>query len=226
MTVDSSPIGRILAASSSILLDFDGPVCSIFSGLADVAVADRLRAVLADAGVELDDSTRQTYDPLAVLLYANAQADRAVLAKVESTLILAEVEAVVSARPAPSAEQFIRAAGATGRSVGIVSNNSAAAVNTYLELHRLTPYIAAVVGRQRERPELMKPNSFPIEEALRQLSSTPETAVLIGDSPADEGAARTAGVAFIGYAETITQLERLDGANVLVRSMEELLKGL
>jgi phosphoglycolate phosphatase-like HAD superfamily hydrolase len=152
MTLASSPAGRILAASSSILLDFDGPVCSIFSGLKDVVVADRLRGVLAAAGIEVDDATRQTNDPLAVLVYASARADRAILAKVETTLIAAEVEAVASARPAPSAEQFIRAAAAAGRSVGIVSNNSADAVNAYLGLHQLAPCINAVVGRQRERP--------------------------------------------------------------------------
>lgn len=222
----ASPIRRILAGSSSILLDFDGPVCSIFSGLTDVVVANRLREVLADAGLETDAATGQTNDPLSVLRYAGARAGQAVLAKVESTLISAEVEATTSASPTPSAAQFIQAAVASRRSIAIVSNNSAEAVNAYLELHQLAPYIAVVVGRQRERPDLMKPNRFPIDEALRQLRSTPKSVVLVGDSDADLGAARAAGIPCIGYAETVSRLERLDGADALVRSMAELLVSL
>jgi len=220
-------VRRILAASSSILLDFDGPVCGIFSGLTDVAVSDRLREVLAGADIEMDAVTTQANDPLAVLRYVGVRADRAVLAKVESTLISAEVEATASANPTPSAAQFMRTAVASGRSIAIVSNNSAEAVNAYLELHKLAPYVAAVVGRQRERPELMKPNRFPIDEALRQLSvDDSKSVVLIGDSDADLGAARAAGIQCIGYAETVGQLERLDGADALVHSMAELLVNL
>lgn len=221
----SSHVRRILSASSVVLLDFDGPVCAIFSAVTDVAVADRLREVLLDAGVEMDVPTRHTNDPLAVLQYAGTQADRGVLAKVETTLISAEIEAAKSASPTPSANQFIRSAVASGRSIGIVSNNSAEAVNAYLEQHELMRYVSTVVGRQPGRPDLMKPNRFPVYEALRQLSASPESAVLIGDAPTDLVAAHAAGIPCIWY-EIVGRFEPLDDADARVGSMEELVAGL
>lgn len=222
MTSDDQ-IKRILAASSSILLDFDGPVCSIFAGVTDLVVAGKLREVLDQAGVTIDAPTRHTNDPLAVLQFVAKHGDQQLLATVEAALILAEVEATASAEPTPFAVQFIETAIGRGRSVSIVSNNSAEAITAYLQQQRLEPYIAVVVGRTLGRPDLMKPNPFPVNEAIRRLVTEPENVVLIGDSPADVGAARAAGIPCIGYCDNDQRAELLRDADALIRSMADLL---
>ncbi|HZM83035.1 MAG TPA: HAD hydrolase-like protein [Candidatus Limnocylindrales bacterium] len=222
MTSDDQ-IKRILAASSSVLLDFDGPVCSIFAGVTDFVVASKLREVLDQVGVTIDAPTRHTNDPLAVLQSVAKLGDQQLLDKVEAALILAEVEATKSATPTPFAAQVIETAVGRGRSVSIVSNNSAEAVSAYLQQQRLEPYVAVVVGRTLRRPDLMKPNPFPIKEAMRRLGSEPENAMLVGDSPADLGAARAAGIPCVGYCDNEQRVELLRDADALIQTMAELL---
>ena len=40
---DVATLGAVIARTRYLLLDFDGPVCSIFGGLSAAAVAEKLR---------------------------------------------------------------------------------------------------------------------------------------------------------------------------------------
>jgi beta-phosphoglucomutase-like phosphatase (HAD superfamily) len=115
----------------------------------------------------------------------------------------AEREAVKSARATTGASGAIAGIVASGRSVRIVSNNSATAIMDYL--CRDGAEVGAwrldhVFGRP-EDPSLMKPNPYLLLEALKPLGplKTPQDCVFIGDASSDVVAAAEAGVNFIGF---------------------------
>jgi phosphoglycolate phosphatase len=118
-----------------LLLDFDGPVCSVFAGRPAADVAASLKAL---AGIETE-----TDDPLRILVEMAFRSDPILTRRVADALRDAEVAAVTSAAPTDGAELAIRGAG----TVVIVSNNSGAAVEAYLRAHDLLPFVAGISAR-------------------------------------------------------------------------------
>lgn len=220
--------GQLLAGTRVVLLDFDGPVCSIFAGYPAAAVAAELRAGLAAEGVEVPPLVAQQDDPLEVLRWTAQHGSAALTARIERALTMAELQAATSAEPTPYAHEVLRAAHETGRTVAIVSNNSRPAIEAYLDAHRLRGYLRLVVGRDRSHPDRMKPHPAPLLDALHQLHLPAASAVMIGDSRSDVLSAQAAGVRSIGYANKPTKFATLTeaGADTIVHSMFEIDTGL
>lgn len=217
-------LAAILANTRCLLLDFDGPVCAVFGGAKSAAAVTRdLYTLATEAGAPLPDELKVGTDPFAVLR-AVAATDPGLLPYVEAAFTAAELEAVRTARPTPHTEEAIRRARAGGRKVGIVSNNSTAAVCAYLTAHGVL--VDVVVGRSEPDPLLLKPNPHLIERALRKARSQPELSTIVGDSSTDIEAARAAGVASVGYANKPGKAAALDraGANTIIDSMRPLAK--
>jgi hypothetical protein len=128
-------LSRVLASNGPILLDFDGPVCSIFAGYPAPVVAHELRRLVSDTGVCLPVHIAREQDPLAVLRWAATLKQPALTGKVENALCAAELRAVETAEPTPYAREVVVAAWQSGRPVAIVSNNSAPAIKAYLDTH-------------------------------------------------------------------------------------------
>ncbi len=63
---ENRTLRQILRGIRHLLLDFDGPICSIFAGVSASAVADQLRRRLLRAGIDLPGDTFATPDPLEV----------------------------------------------------------------------------------------------------------------------------------------------------------------
>lgn len=78
--------------------------------------------------------------------------------------------------------------------VAVCSLNCEAACRLALAAHDLEAAVGAVVGR--DTVPARKPDPEPLLESIRLLSSTPETALFVGDSERDEQTARRAGVDF------------------------------
>ncbi len=114
----------------------------------------------------------------------------------EEILERREVEGALKARKQPLADllPFL-----SSFKVGVVSLNSRVSCLTALERAGLTPYVAAIVGR--EDTEKPKPDPEPLLLCLRALGSTPGGSVFIGDRERDRLTARHAGTAFIGSTE-------------------------
>src|SRR5699024_6226234 len=68
--VTTSDIEALLRRVRTVLLDFDGPVCSIFAGYPAPDVADELAATAAAAGHPVPTDYRRNQDPLDVLRFA------------------------------------------------------------------------------------------------------------------------------------------------------------
>ncbi|MFF3868015.1 HAD family hydrolase [Micromonospora sp. NPDC001898] len=220
----NADLERLLAGVSAVLLDFDGPICSVFAGYPAPQVAAELVDVLRRHGVHVPPDLASEPDPLEVLRRTGAAGDQDVTRAVEDALCAAERRAVETAEPTPYGREVIVAARQAGLPVAVVSNNSAGAVSAYLAAHRLAAYVSPVVGRAHADPAHMKPNPEPILQAVRVLSEPPNRCVLVGDSLSDIGGARAAGVRVIGYANRPAKVEtfRAAGPDVVVTSMGEI----
>jgi phosphoglycolate phosphatase len=206
-----------MAGTETLLLDFDGPVCSVFAGLPAGHVAARLRGVLADCGHSgLPSHIERSDDPFDVFRYAATVGDREAR-HVEAALSACEVEAVASAEPTAGAHELI---GTWGRWLSIVSNNSPVAIVEYLRKHDLTWDVDDIVGRTSHDPSRLKPSRIPVDQALYSAFTRGSACTLVGDSDSDIIAAQAAGCVTIGYANRPEKLNSLKGADLCVESME------
>jgi len=217
---DYPALSAVIARTRYLLLDFDGPICSIFAGLPAPAVAEKLRKLFAEP---LPDEIANTSDPIEVFCYSATVSDE-MAARVEAEMSDLEVAAIASADPTPYVHEVIASARESGRIIGVVSNNSARAVTAYLDHHGLIGGIALIVARTSHDPALLKPSPHLISKAVRGLNADPAASTLVGDSLTDIEAAHSAGIASIGYAnqpgkrENMTQAQ----AEAVITSMADL----
>jgi len=224
----SADLARLFAEVDAILLDFDGPVCSIFAGYPARDVAAELVDLLHRHGVEVPARLTSEEDPLEVLRWTGSISDQGITRKVEDALCEAERRAVETAAPTPYGREVIVAARQAGLPVAVVSNNSAGAVTAYLATHRLAGHVAAVIGRAYAEPGRMKPNPEPISRAVRALDVSPGQSVLVGDSISDIEGGRAAGVRVIAYANRPPKVDafRKAGAELVITSMAPIAEAL
>ena len=224
MTASAGPdLAELLARTTYLLLDFDGPVCSVFAGRSSRSIAIELLDLLRTANAPVPAGLEDTGDPLEVLRHA-ATVDAQLLERVERDLRVAEVDATRTAKPTPHASELIDVWRQRGRRVAIVSNNSSAAITAYLAAHDID--IDAVMGRTSPDPGLLKPSPHLVAEAMRALDADPDpdANVLVGDSVSDVIAAREAGIRSIGYANAAGKRRALSdaGATIVVDDMATL----
>lgn len=198
-------VRRILAETEVLLLDFDGPICSVFAGLPAPVVADRLRHTLNGP---FPAAVEATTDPFEVLKYA-ATISPSEAQRIEKALRDHEVEAVRTALPTPGAHDLIKAWKSAGRQLAIVSNNSKAAISTYLTLHSLTTEIDTISARETSDVAQLKPDPHLVMNAVKMRRADPQSCTLIGDSPNDIEAVHAAGVLAIGFAKAPGKAETL-----------------
>ena len=207
-------LARVLRSAKYVLLDFDGPVCSVFSAVPAAGVADSMRRQLGLADPPV------TEDPL-VVLHLAAAVSAAAGRQAHDLLVAAELTAIGGAEPTAGSAEFLATCHQLGRQVAIVSNNSGEAIAAYLADHRLEPLVAAICGRDSQDMNLMKPNPHVLLQALTALGSAPGQAVVIGDSDSDMAAAASAGTVAIGLANKTHKRTSLvaTGAAAVVSSM-------
>lgn len=222
-----SDLSRIIDRTDHVLIDFDGPICSIFAGLPAQSVADELRGLLVAEGLSPPTHIADAHDPLEVLRFTS-NLDSDLTERIDAALRAAEVVAAQRARPTPYARETILACRQTQRTVAVVSNNSTEAVETYLTAHDLIDHVDLVVGRTDLDPALLKPHPHLILQAVRALSADPATCILIGDSVSDIEGGLAAGVRSVGYANKPGKWERLAsaGAYAVLTTMADLASAL
>ncbi|WP_018687063.1 HAD family hydrolase [Actinokineospora enzanensis] len=218
---DPNALRQILARTDFLLLDFDGPVCSVFAGFPAPVVADQLRHVLTDGGHSLPDEVTAASDPFDVLAYAATLGPDEVR-YVEAAFTAHEAEAIASAVPTPGAHDLIGAWRGNGLPLSIVSNNSRTCIEAYAALHGISPLITHISAREDAQTDL-KPSPYLLNQALDGRSGT---AVFVGDSPSDMRAAQAAAVTFIGYANKADKIHAFAGATAIATSMTMLCKAL
>jgi phosphoglycolate phosphatase len=197
---DPETLREILATTEALLLDFDGPICSVFAGYPAHIVADQLRDVLVEGGhTDLPPDVAQSADPFEVLFHAASLGDDEAR-YVEAAFRALEADAVRSAKPTAGSHDLIRTWKRTGRPLAIVSNNGKEAIAAYLDLHNLVSAVDAVAARINADVHLLKPSPRFVVEAANALNVEPSNCTLVGDSPTDIEAARAASSRGVGYA--------------------------
>lgn len=86
---------EIFRQTRVVLLDFDGPVCSVFAGLPAARVADGLKRLLRDQRAHLPLDVVELADPLKVLR-RTADIAPELVDKVEAAFMAYEIEAADS----------------------------------------------------------------------------------------------------------------------------------
>jgi hypothetical protein len=202
MTADLS---RLLDGVGAVLLDFDGPVCSIFAGFP--------APNLASEPV-----------PLEVLRRTGATGGHGLTRAVEDALWAAERRAVETAEP-----YAVRPGGDRGDMAG--RDAGGGAQQQICRSSECVPDGAPACrarlagdGRAHADPDRMKPNPEPILQAVRAVGEPPSRCVLVDDSLSDIDGTRAAGVRVIGYANRPAKVELLwvAGADVVIMSMSEI----
>jgi phosphoglycolate phosphatase-like HAD superfamily hydrolase len=79
---------------------------------------------------------------------------------------------------------------ASGRQLAIVSNNSVAAVETYLDINDLRAVVNLVSARSNADLSQLKPSLYLVSNTVRVLGVTPTACTFVGDSLTDIEAAR------------------------------------
>ncbi|RVU26049.1 hypothetical protein EOT10_10640 [Streptomyces antnestii] len=221
-----------LATAEAFLLGFDGPLLQLYAGVRAARNAARELAELAtelrDPEEALSGDPLRTVDtpmevdvhPLDVL--RTFAGHRRLAQPLRERLDAIELRALRTARPTRDADRLLRALGATGRPLSVVSDVSPHVVSAHLQNRALT-----VHGRADDL-RLLMPNPDVLHRALHRPGSPTPHAVLIGSSPAELTAARTLGIPFIGYAPNRRTATRLTttGPHHLVHNLAELIEAL
>lgn len=223
-----SDLAELVRDRPVMLLDFDGPVCSVFAGYPAHVIAAELREVIdrrSEAGRVLpyDD------DPLRLLFRFASVAPPAEVRPVADALRDRELRAIESARETPGAGRLIEAASSGGRSLAIVSNNAEAAVRLHLVRRGLVDRVAFISARYDGMdPVNLKPAPYLLRRALDALGETPGRALIVGDSASDVEAAEAAGMLAVGYANRASKRQILTdaGAAAVVDDLEHLVAAL
>jgi beta-phosphoglucomutase-like phosphatase (HAD superfamily) len=184
-------------------------------------VARRLLTTIATLSVAIPESIAKTADPLTVLSFA-ATISPDLGARVESELSDQELTASATATPAGHIHDLITSCHESGRTVTVISQISARAVNSYLERNSLDGAVGLVLARDRPNPLTYEADL--IESACTRLDTAPAACALITGSAVALKASRQAGAHAIGYARRPDSLEILTaaGADTVVPSLADL----
>jgi HAD superfamily hydrolase (TIGR01549 family) len=171
----------------ALLLDFDQTLVDTHGGTDWCGALADLRSRFGPLQVPSLESCALR---VIAVLVAEADPDRwaAMSASVEAYELVGATRATLM----PYGERLLQAARHLPK--GIVTSGTAATVQAALA--RLGISVGTVVGR--ERGVGMKPAPDQVLAALQRLGVAPGEALMAGDSPWDEEAARAAGVRFVG----------------------------
>lgn len=222
-----------LGTARGVVFDFDGPVCSLFAGFPAAEVASVLAGELAEllSGSGLPGPAPGS-DPHALLVETDAALPRTdpgtphrIVRALEARLGELEAEAAVTAEPTPGLFELVELLRDRGLLLAVASNNGLRAVRTHLDKQDLArSFTGPLVGRDPD-PRRMKPAPSALERVVRESAVRTEEWVFVGDSLADLGAARSAGMRFVGYTSLLARRDvlRRAGAPQVVVGYAELL---
>jgi HAD superfamily hydrolase (TIGR01509 family) len=224
VTAELEELRELITRARVVLWDFDGPICRLFAGHSAERVARELVEWLESRGLHglVTEDERESLDPHVVLRAVDLRHPGSdLVAELEERLTQEELRAASSAMPTAYADPLIRTWTAVGARLAIATNNSPRVVRKYLATRGLTScFHPHIYGRTQDLHHL-KPDPHCLNRALNAMGAAPSSALMIGDTPSDYEAARSAGVPFLGYArnERKEKLLRDAGAEVVVNSL-------
>ncbi|MBU3064364.1 HAD family hydrolase [Nocardia sp. NEAU-G5] len=216
-----TPADALVGGRTVVLVDFDGPICRVFSGISNRVAAQALRA---EIDRPMPASVQAASDPFDVLKFA-ASIGPVEAARVEQRFQLVERDAVSVAAPTEEAADVIVQLRRLGHRLAVVSNNSDSAVELYLSRRGLLGSFDGIYGRSSADVSQLKPSPFLLRRAVADLQTTPDDCVFVGDSVTDIEAAQAADMVSVGYANRPEKTASLAdaGATSVIGRMGQLL---
>lgn len=209
----------------AIVFDLDG---TLIDSAGDIA--DTLNTCLVDEGIAPFD------EPTVVTMIgggARVLVERALVRidRFDDVALLERLTANFTSRyaalgagrskPFPGAVELLAELTACGLALGVCTNKPEVVTRAVLDELDLARWFGAVVGETRDRPR--KPHPAMLLATLEGLSASPLDAIMIGDSAADIGTARAAGVPVVAvsFGYTTTPPAEL-GADLLIDRLADL----
>lgn len=192
-----------------IIFDFDGTMCRLFKNYDLSSVVRSMQTEMRPFGVAFSLSS-DAFDVFAEILRQtdDGNARKEALSRADEILTRAEIEAVETGEAVPGVEAAMSFFYCNHYNFGISTNNSEACVRAFLKKYCQGISIP-VIGRQGNRPELMKPNTWSLDRAIEIFSATPQDTVFVGDTERDYQCAKRVGCRFIGMAATERKRQKL-----------------
>jgi phosphoglycolate phosphatase len=209
------------------------------------AVIFDLDGTLVDSAPDIADALNMAMQPLGAKPFAAADVIKLIgggaMAAIDRAIIAASLDADqamrrqilttfighykdVSARGRglfPGAQELLGGLNEDGVACGICTNKAEDVADVALKALRIDHHFRSIVGASDRRPK--KPDPAMLLANLAELGVSATDTVFVGDSPADHGVARAAGVPVIlvdfGYTHTpVTEL----GADAVVSHLSEM----
>ena len=148
---------------------------------------------------------------------------RRLMNEVNDALTSAELVALDTVKPMPSAVETLEAIREMGLKIGIATRSGASYARRCTEMTGIAPYVDAMLAR--DEVDNPKPSPEHLLQVVDLLCTMPERALYIGDSTTDLNTARAAGVTFIGFWWSDERVSRMKeaGCKDFVRNLRELL---
>jgi beta-phosphoglucomutase-like phosphatase (HAD superfamily) len=194
-------------AVSALLFDFDGTITETEHLWSQVT-----RTCFAAHGSDIDEATLARLLTSPWLQVVPGLSQQAALA-IERDIIDAIRPAYLECPPVLGLDAFLEQFAGIPKAI-VTSSYREQLVSPYLRKHGLDRHFPVVVGA--EDTECLKPSPEPVLLALRLLEASRQGAWLIGDSPADAEAARSAGIRAVGLGSRAT------GSDLFADSMQAL----
>lgn len=196
----------------AVVLDFDGTICRLFENYDLEAVSLYLHNMLVDYGVnfEEDQDCFNVFDVIKNQVIDLEQRKKAIIAA-DEILQLAECEAVNTAREIFGIKEFLNYCDNNKISYGVATNNSSQCIRKYFQIREWDGNIP-IYGRNPLHLENLKPNTWSLENVIKDLGVNKEQVLFLGDNPTDLVCSISAGVDFIAIASTEKKKKRFEHA--------------
>ena len=102
----------------------------------------------------------------------------------------------------------------------VISNKRESLSVKILEALGLSEYMEVIVGSDTVKER--KPSPLPVRHVLFTLGTSPDAAIIVGDSNYDVEAGKSAGIKTVAVTYGYRPLEFLQGADFIINSMPEL----
>ncbi|RPF34524.1 HAD family hydrolase [Streptomyces sp. TLI_185] len=229
---DQEALLHLLARTSAVLFDFDGPVCRLFPK-STAGIARKIKRTAEEVWGPLDRDVRACDDSHHILrplwrmyerLYEEQAPERRPsrrpLEFAEKTVAEAESAAAANAVPTEHFGELVAHLRRLHLRLVVVSNNAEGAILRCLDGMGMAPEFEAVFGRDPHDARLMKPDPHCVLRALAHLGTPAPACLLVGDQLTDLTAARTAGTRFLGWTQDEIQAKEMerDGSDAVVSS--------
>ncbi len=202
-------VKEIIGNKKAFIFDFDGTLFHLFTTFSFDKEIAMLKKEYSSLGYTMPD-TWNPFDAFRVVDEQENSSENRLKALIRADEILTnkELEAVECGEPINGAVELLRYLDSKGYKLAIASNNSPLVVSYFMGKY-LPDIKLPVLGRVTGHPELLKPNTWMLEELMANMGSKPEEVVFFGDHPRDKACADKAGVGFVGITPADYKKERM-----------------